>query len=109
MAMKKIYFLLFSCISSHFLTAQESKVAASSNPNRLEVIEQFKKEQAEKNYYYQLNDELKSYFADNQIHLKCPKGQNYQTKSEFIDAVNNWLRLNQQLVIDSKKGVYLTK
>lgn len=107
--MKKIYFLLFSCISSHFLTAQESKVSVQVSPASSEVIEQFKKEQAEKNFYYQMNDELKSYFADNQIHLKCPKGQNYTSKSEFVDAVNNWLRLNQQLVIESKKGIYLPK
>lgn len=107
--MKKIYFLLFSCISSHFLTAQESKVSVQGSPASSEVIEQFKKEQAEKNFYYQMNDEIKGYFADNQIHLKCPKGQNFPTKSEFVDAVNNWLRLNQQLVIESKKGIYLPK
>lgn len=108
MAMRKIYFLFFWCISSHFLTAQETKIAAHGSPAPSEAIEQFKKEQAEKNFYYNLNDRLKSYFTDNQIHLKCPKGQNYATKAEFIEAVNNWLRLNQQLVIDSKKGVYLT-
>lgn len=107
--MRKIYILLFSCISSHFLTAQESKVSVQGSTDRFEVIEQFKREQLEKNHYYQMNDELKSYFTDNQIHLKCPKGQNYSNKTEFIEAVNNWLRLNQQLVVDSKKGVYLTK
>ncbi|MFN8231033.1 MAG: hypothetical protein U0V03_08955 [Bacteroidia bacterium] len=94
---------------SLFSIAQENKTSVSVSPSNNERIQQFKKEQAEKNYYYEMNSQLKEYFADNEIHIKVPKGQNFANKLEFIDAVNNWLRLNQNLIIENKKGVFLTK
>ncbi len=94
---------------SLFSIAQENKINVITSPTNNDRIQMFKKEQAEKNYYYEMNNQLKEYFADNEIHIKVPKGQNFTTKKDFIDAVNNWLRLNQNLILDNKKGVYLTK
>jgi hypothetical protein len=94
---------------SLFSIAQENKTSVNVGPSNNDRIQQFKQEQAEKNYYYEMNNQLKEYFADNEIHIKVPKGQNFANKLEFIDAVNNWLRLNQNLIIENKKGIFLKK
>jgi hypothetical protein len=115
--MKKIYFITFFKIGilgygySQAETLQNQQLP--NNPRLIQANELKQSRLNEKNVkvseYFGLDEQILGFLRNKQIPSGLPKSTTYSSKTDYIKAVNKWMKDNSSFILPEKQGQIITE